>query len=102
MSCSDGLISDYSVVAYEYLQLNRPIAYVLSDAKDYKLGFVVDDISTLMAGPQIYNLDDLYGFFSDILQSHDSYEQRRTELRDYIYEYHDTNNCKRLADFLGL
>lgn len=102
MSCSDGLISDYSDVAYAYLQLNRPIAYVLSDAKDYKLGFVVDDISTLMAGPQIYNLDDLYGFFSDILQSHDSYEQRRTELRDYIYEYHDTNNCKRLADFLGL
>ena len=102
MRCTDALISDYSGAAYEYLQLDRPICYVLDDMAQYKIGFVVEDIRTLMAGPEIYSLDDLFSFITDVMNDRDSYQEKRRTLRDYIYKYHDTNNCKRLAEFMGL
>ena len=42
------MISDYSGAAYEYLQLNRPIGYVLDDVNEYISGFVVEDIHQLI------------------------------------------------------
>ncbi len=102
MSCSDALISDYSGAAYDYLQLDKPIGYVLSDMEDYKLGFVIDDISKLLAGPSIYSTEDLFKFLACVKTNNDDYAERRMAVRDYIYEYHDTNNCARLAEFLHL
>lgn len=102
IKCSDALISDYSGVAYEYLQLNKPIAYVLDDMNEYISGFVVDDIHTLMAGHEIYNFNDLKKFIDDVTCDNDKYKKRREELRDYIYEYHDGNSCERLAKLLNL
>ena len=85
MSCCDAMISDYSGAAYEFIQLDRPLAYVLSDVNDYKLGFVVDDIEPLIAGKEI-----------------DEYKEKREKLRNIFYKYHDTNNCKRIVEFMGL
>ena len=102
IKCSDALISDYSGAAYEYLQLNRPIAYVLDDIEDYKIGFVVDDIHKLMAGNEIYNYDDFIDFIDEVANGTDKYKKRREELCGYIYEYHDGNSCERLAKLLNL
>lgn len=102
MKCADALISDYSGVAYEFLQLNRPIGYVLNDINEYKLGFVVDDIHKLIAGHEIYNLGDLSKFISDVIEKNDIYKERREKLRNYIYKYHDGNASERLVELLGL
>ena len=102
MTCVDALISDYSGAAFEFLQVNRPMAYVLSDINDYKLGFVVDDINTLMAGDKIYEFNDMIQFLESISNGIDKYNKERIALRDYIYAYHDCNNCKRLVEFMGL
>lgn len=101
MKCADALISDYSGAAYEYLQLNRPIGYVLDDMNEYKIGFVVDNIHELMAGHEIYTLEDLNKFIFDVVDENDIYKERREELRDYIYKYHDGNASERLAELLG-
>lgn len=102
MKCTDALISDYSGAAYEYLQLNRPIGYVLDDMNDYKIGFVVDDIHKLIAGHEIYTLIDLEKFIRDVSNNDDKYKKKREDLRDYIYQYHDGNSSERLAKLLGL
>ncbi|MCI9439432.1 MAG: teichoic acid biosynthesis protein TagF [Lachnospiraceae bacterium] len=102
MACSDALISDYSSAAYEYLQLNRPIAYVLSDEKEYKLGFVVDDIRALIAGDLIYSFIEMKEFIQNIIFENDNAMEKRIKLREDIYKYHDDQNCKRLVDFMGL
>lgn len=99
---ADALISDYSGVAYEYLQLNRPIAYVLDDMHEYKRGFVVDDIFTLIAGKEIYNLSDMESFIEDVAEDKDLYKEKRGKIRDFIYQYHDGNSSERLAKLLGL
>lgn len=102
MKSTDALISDYSGAAYEYLQLDRPIAYVLDDVNEYKRGFVVEDIHKLMAGHEIYNIKELYGFISDVLNENDIYKEYREKLRDYIYKYHDCNSSERLAKLMKL
>ena len=102
MKCADALISDYSGAAYEYLQLNRPLGYVLDDINDYKIGFVVDDIHKLMAGHEIYTIEDLKKFIIDVIDDNDTYKERREKLRDYIYKYHDGNSSERLAKLLEL
>ena len=102
MKCTDALISDYSSVASEYLQLNRPLGYVLDDINDYKLGFVVDDIHQLMAGHEIYTIEDLIKFITDVVDENDIYKERREKLRDYMYKYHDSKSSERLAKLLGL
>lgn len=102
LPCTDAMISDYSGVAYEYLKLDKPIAYVLEDMKDYKLGFVVEDINSLLAGPKIYRFEDLLGFVDDVVSGNDKYENKRHQVRDFIYKYCDGNSCQRIADFMGL
>lgn len=102
MRCTDALISDYSGAAYDYLQLNRPIGYILNDMDEYKLGFVVEDIHSLLAGPEIYTFEDMLVFLNSVINNEDNYSEKRNEIRNYIYEYHDSDNCKRLADFLKL
>lgn len=102
MKCADALISDYSGAAYEYLQLDRPIGYVLDDVDDYIAGFVVEDIHTLIAGAEIYNFEQLESFIVNVVSENDSFKERREKIRNYIYEYHDANSSKRLAELLGL
>ena len=102
MACCDAMISDYSAAAYDFLQLNKPIAYVLSDMNEYKPGFVVDDIHTFLAGHEIYTLEDMLMFLHDIDKNNDTYKDKREKIRDFVYAYHDGNNSKRLAEFIGL
>lgn len=102
LRCTDALISDYSSVAFEYLQLDKPIGYVLDDEKEYKIGFIVDDIDRIVAGNKIYDYNDLCTFIKEVSDEKDRYKQERQTLRDDIYKYNDDRSCQRLAAFLKL
>lgn len=102
IKCSDALISDYSGAALEYLQLNRPLGYVFDDINEYKIGFIVDDVHQLMAGHEIYTIEDLKKFIIDVMYDNDIYKERREKLRNRIYKYHDGNSSERLAKLLKL
>jgi CDP-glycerol glycerophosphotransferase (TagB/SpsB family) len=102
LPCTDALISDYSGVAYEYLQVDKPIAYVLDDMNEYKLGFVVDDIDRLLAGKKIFTFDDMMSFINNIVNGKDEFAEKRHQVRDFIYKYNDANSCERIVKFMGL
>ncbi len=102
ITCADALISDYSGAAYDFLQLDRPIGYVLDDMKYYKSGFVIDNIHELIAGHEIYNINDLYNFINDVYTENDKYNKKRKKIRNYIYNCHDGKSCERLMNLLGL
>ena len=102
MKDADALISDYSAAASDYLQLDRPLAYSVDDLKEYKLGFIVEDPRELMAGHLLYDLEDLFAFVNDVIYDHDKYKAKRKTVREYIFKYNDGDNCKRLAQFLGI
>lgn len=102
MKDTDALISDYSSVTFDYLHLNRPIAYTLDDKEDYKNGFIVENPEILMAGPQLFNIGDLYSFIMDVEKDNDTYATRRKELFDMVFKYHDGNSCERLVKNMGI
>ncbi len=98
----DALISDYSSVAYDFLHLDRPIAYTMDDLQYYNAGLIVDDPRQFMAGHIIQNQADLMQFIEDILMDNDRYRDERRKLLDKVFMYHDGNSCKRLAEYMGL
>lgn len=98
----DALISDYSSAAYDFLHTGKPIAYTMDDSDDYKLGFIVNPPEKLMAGHVIYTYNDFSHFIEDIIHGNDPYKEKRQELFDKVFKYHDGNSSKRLAEFLNL
>lgn len=98
----DALISDYSSVAYDFLHVNKPIAYDFSDIENYTRGLIVDNYYDFIAGNEIRKLVDLYNFIDDIYEGKDEYKEKRKELFDKVFKYHDGNSCKRIVKLLQL
>lgn len=96
---TDALISDYSSVSFDYLLLDKPIAYVLSDYEEYKLGFAVDNPKDFMPGEYIYDMDDMKRFITDIIKGNDLYAEQRNEVRRKVARYNDGHACERITDF---
>ncbi len=102
MACVDAMISDYSSAAYDFLHCNKPIAYMHDDEKDYKLGYIVDDPHTMMAGDEIFTYDELIGYIKNVINDVDLYKEKRQELLKQLFKYQDDKSCERLAKFLKL
>lgn len=102
MLCADALLSDYSSSAFQFLMLDRPIGFVLSDLGDYKLGLCVDNADDYLVGHRIFTYADLERFFCDLTAGNDEYVQQRQRLRGWLYTYQDGNSCQRLAEFMGV
>ena len=99
---ADALISDYSSIAYSYLLLNRPMAFVLSDLKDYKLGFAMPDPERYLVGEKIYTFDQFFAFLKDVRDGNDTFKAEREALGKWLFEQHDGNSCQRIAEMMGL
>ena len=102
MKDTDAMISDYSSSGIDYLHMDKPIAYTLDDKDDYKIGFIVDDPITLMAGHKLYNISDLYRFIENVSDGLDPYREERIKILDKFFKFHDGHNCERLARHMGI
>lgn len=101
---ADALITDFSGVFIDYLNLNRPIGFLLTDLEQYtsNRGFLFDAPLDYMPGKKIYNEDDFEKFCSDISEGIDNTAEERMRLRNVYNDYSDGENSRRLADFLKL
>lgn len=97
----DALVSDYSSAAYSFLLLNRPIAFVLSDLKEYKLG-LIKNAEKYMCGEKLYNMLDLEKFIDNVFKGNDTYASDRERLLQWMYKYRDGDSSMRITEFLGL
>ena len=98
---SDALISDYSGAIYEYMTLNRPIAFVLSDVGDYSLG-LIEDAERYMPGSKVYTFEDLARFIDDVAKGLDPHKDERTEFLDWLYDPSSECSCSRVSELLGI
>lgn len=103
LALTDGLISDYSSVAVDYIIVNKPIAFALDDYDLYRnsRGFVFEEPRKYMPGHHLYNIDDLKCFLNDVIVGNDLYRTNRWQLCDKLI-HHSTNYCKEIADELQL
>lgn len=99
---TDALISDYSSIAFDYMLLERPIAYTIDDLEEYKIGFSVENPFHFMPGNKLEKIEDMIGFLQDIADGKDFYKEERHKIRDYIHQYQDCNNSERFLKLIGL
>ena len=100
----DALITDYSSIYCDYLLLNRPIGFTLDDYSKYQnnRGFVFENFIEYMPGHHLYTIKDMYEFINDIASGKDFYKTDRDKVLPVFCKYIDGENCRRLAEFVGL
>jgi len=94
---SDALITDYSSVFYDYLLLNRPIAFTEDDLNEYSnnRGYVMPNPEDYKPGYKIKSKEDFFKFIDDITNDIDTFQLERTRVNKLANDYTDGNNCKR-------
>ncbi len=97
---ADALITDYSSVYFDYMMLDRPIGFVLSDMEQYEgdRGFVFDEPLAMMPGMNIKTDDDLMEFIQAVICGRDDYAEKRREINKTVNKYNDGNSTKMLLD----
>lgn len=100
---ADALISDYSSIAVDYMLLERPIGYVLTDLEEYKnaRGFVFEDPLEYMPGERIYDKKDLIRFITQVRDGEDPYASMRKELMPKMHNI-TGNYRKRIVESLEM
>lgn len=101
---SDALISDYSSVYVDYLNLDRPIAFTVDDIEAYgeNRGFLVDDPMDYMPGCKIKDLEDFLRFIAELSAGIDDYKEERKRIGQEFNKHQDDQSSERMIDFLEL
>lgn len=88
------LVTDYSSVYIDFLLLNRPIIFVVSDIDSYTetRGFVFDDVTEYMPGPIIRSITDL----PTALKSCSNYSSERGRVNCLFNDVLDGTSCENV------
>ncbi|MEB2298033.1 CDP-glycerol glycerophosphotransferase family protein [Lysinibacillus xylanilyticus] len=97
---SSALITDYSSVYFDYLLLNRPIAFTNDDIQLYKQGFVFEDITEVLKGTSLSDLNDLLIFLEEVNSGNDEFLKEREIIKNWSHDNLDDSSSKRIADFI--
>lgn len=95
-----ALVSDYSSVVFDYLMLDRPMAFVLDDMEQYSRGFAIENIYDFMPGEKLFAMEDFISFLDNVAMGKDEYKLQRQVLRDYCHKYQDSKNSERFWNIL--
>ena len=101
----DALISDYSSIAVDFMLLDRPLGYVLTDLECYRetRGFVFENPEEYMPGAKLYDLSDLENFVCDISEGKDPFKEERRKLLPAMHTMPVKDSyCGALARYLNI
>ena len=102
LSKADTLLSDYSSVITDYLLLDRPIAMVLSDIKEYEesRGFVFNPVDDYFPGPVINDCESLIDYFNDSEVIDKRWKEKRQSIASVFHKYFDDRSCERVCNLI--
>ena len=84
----DGLITDFSSVAFDFLLLEKPIVYFVPNLTSYlSARSLIDDLDNLVAGPICTTIDELSLELKDSESSFVDYHDRRATLKRRFHQY---------------
>lgn len=102
LRASDALITDYSSVYFDYMMLNRPIAFTVDDIEQYRCerGFTFDNPYEYMPGAKLKTNEELEKFILNVINGVDEFKKDRENLNHRIHKYNDGNSAERIAEFV--
>jgi len=89
LNSADLLLTDFSSIYIDYLLLNKPIGFVVSDYKDYfnSRGFVFNNPKELMPGKIIENNKELLLFLKDLfVNNKDNFLNKRETIKNLFHD----------------
>lgn len=95
---ADALITDYSSVFTDFMMLDRPLAFDVSDMDSYgeHRGFVFSNPLDYMPGSLIREKEDLFSFINDVGSGIDRERKKRHELYPVFNDYQDRYSTSRV------
>ncbi len=104
LGASTCLITDYSSVYIDYLLIDKPIGFVISDIDEYKdnRGMMLENPLQFMPGKKIHNSNEFIDFIQDVFDENDMYANERRRVNDLFNSYKDDNSSKRIIDYFEL
>lgn len=100
---SDGLITDYSSVFFDYLLADKPIATTTDDMEEWKkmTGFAFDlDAFLDQATTRVPTLEELILFLEKLCAGEGDKAAGRKEIREITNTWFDGDSAKRVAAFI--
>ena len=97
---SDGLITDYSSVYFDYLLLDKPIIFFNNDISEYEenRGFLLEPVDYWMPGEKVKSYDEFKKGIEDIAKNNDKYVEARRDIRNIVHRHKDGNSCNRVNE----
>lgn len=102
MTQTDAMISDYSSIVFDYMLLNRPIAWVLEDREHFQIPFLMENPLDYMPGDRIYTVSQLFSFLHEVYQGRDAYRDARNEIAERYNAPKEGRGCENLVKLLNL
>ncbi len=101
---SDALITDFSSIYFDYLLLDKPIAFAGPDEVSYgeSRGYAFDDIESLMPGEKIKTAEDFSDFLSRVSKGEDPLCEKRRQCNEICNMYKNISGCKLILEKIGL
>lgn len=101
---SSALITDYSSVYFDYLLLNKPIAFTMDDFNQYEdsRGFSMPNPTSLMAGDRIYTFSELLDYVRDVAHGVDRFSKERAEVNRLVNSHQSACASKSILDTVGI
>lgn len=104
MHYADAIVTDFSSVYFDYLLLNRPIGFIISDIDEFKKnrGSIVENPLEIMPGHRILSKEDFIIFCQDVISGNDNWISERTKIQSLFNLYIDGNACERVVKELKM
>ena len=93
-------LTDYSSIYFDYLLLDRPIAFLIDDIAQYQQnrGFTVENALDLMPGEKIRTVSELNGFLDRLAKGEDRFQEDRQRVNRRVNRWQDGESAKRFLE----
>lgn len=97
LSAVDILVSDYSSIFYDYMAIDRPILFYITDLEEYSTSRGLSMGVDSLPGPVSDKAEDIAEYICNIDKVADQYRQRYDAVKKQICPYDDGHSSERIV-----